>query len=159
MGVSMQLSVPRPALLRGALIATGVAVVAMAGVAVAANPTVSKGTARVNGNNRSVVVNVNRETVYTLSGERVGRPSNLKCINQTCFSIWLPVKIQSNERLIKGPGVSGTLGRLQRVRARFFQVTLNNKPLYRYVGDANMKGSAKGQGIRSFGGTWSVVTP
>jgi predicted lipoprotein with Yx(FWY)xxD motif len=155
----MQLSVPRSALKRGALIATGVTVVAMSGVAVAASPTVSKGTARVNGNNRSVVVNVNGQTVYTLSGEHVGRPSNLKCINQTCFSIWLPVKIQSNERLIKGPGVSGTLGRLQRVRARFFQVTLNNKPLYRYVGDANQKGSAKGQGIRSFGGTWSVVSP
>ena len=46
----------------------------MAGVAVAANPTVSKGTARVNGNNRSVVVNVNGQTVYTLSGEHVGRP-------------------------------------------------------------------------------------
>jgi predicted lipoprotein with Yx(FWY)xxD motif len=159
MGVSMQSSVLRPALFkRGALLAAGLTV-AVAGVAVAANPTVSKGTARVNGNNRSVVINVNGQTVYTLSGEHVGRPSNLKCINQTCFSIWLPVKIQSNERLIKGPGVSGTLGRLQRVRARFFQVTLNNKPLYRYVGDANTKGSAKGQGIRSFGGTWSVVNP
>jgi predicted lipoprotein with Yx(FWY)xxD motif len=155
----MQSSVLRPALFkRGALIATGLTV-AIAGVAVAANPTVSKGTARVNGNNRSVVVNVNGETVYTLSGEHVGRPSNLKCINQTCFSIWYPVKIGANDRLSKGPGVSGTLGKLQRVRARFYQVTLNNKPLYRYVGDNNVKGSAKGQGIRSFGGTWSVVSP
>ena len=159
MGVSMQ-SVLRPALLkRGAVIATGLTV-AVAGVAIAANPpTVSKGTARVNGNNRSVVVNVNGQTVYTLSGEHVGRPSNLKCVNQTCFSIWLPVKTSANERLTKGPGVSGTLGKLQRVRARFYQVTLNNKPLYRYVGDNNTKGSAKGQGIRSFGGTWGVVSP
>jgi predicted lipoprotein with Yx(FWY)xxD motif len=157
----MQSSVLRPALVkRGALIATGLTV-AVAGIAVADNPppTVSKATARVNGNNRSVVVNVWGQTVYTLSGEHVGRPSNLKCINQACFSIWLPVKTDANARLTKGPGVSGTLGKLQRVRARFYQVTLNSKPLYRYVGDNNTKGSAKGQGIRSFGGTWSVVSP
>ncbi len=159
MGVSMQSSVLRPALFkRAALLATGLTL-AMAGVAVAANPTVSKGTARVNGNNRSVVVNVNGQTVYTLSGERVGNPTVLKCINQTCFSIWLPVRTNANERLTKGPGVSGNVGRLRRVRANFYQVTLNGKPLYRYVGDANTKGNAKGQGIRSFGGTWSVVNP
>ena len=90
------------------------------------------------------------------SGERIG---NLKCINQTCFAIWLPYKVGSNERLTKGPGVNGTLSKLQRVRARFFQVMLNGRPLYRYVGDNNTKGSAKGQNIRSFGGTWSAVTP
>ena len=70
-----------------------------------------------------------------------------------------PLKTTVNERLTKGPGVNGTLGRLQRVRARFYQVMLNGKPLYRYVGDRNTKGSARGNGIRSFGGTWSVVNP
>ena len=141
---------------RGALITTGIAVVAVAGAAVAAAPTVMKGTARVSGQTKTVVVNNNGQTLYALSGERIG---NLKCINQTCFAIWLPYKVGSNERLTKGPGVNGTLSKLQRVRARFFQVMLNGRPLYRYVGDNNTKGSAKGQNIRSFGGTWSAVTP
>jgi predicted lipoprotein with Yx(FWY)xxD motif len=159
MGVSMQSSVLRPALFkRGALIATG-ATLAIAGVAVAAGPTVMKGTARVNGNDRSVVVNTNGQTAYTLSGEQVGPRTTLKCLNQSCFAIWIPVKTTANERLTKGAGVNGNLGRLRRVRANFFQVTLNGKPLYRFVGDSNTKGNAKGQGIRSFGGTWSVVNP
>jgi predicted lipoprotein with Yx(FWY)xxD motif len=144
---------------RSALIATGVTVVAMAGTAVAADPTVMKGTARVNGNNKSVVVSSTGQTLYTLSGEHVGNPTTLKCINQSCFGIWVPLKTTPGERLTKGPGVIGTLGKLQRVRARFYQVTLNGKPLYRFVGDSNTKGNAKGQGIRSFGGTWSVIAP
>jgi predicted lipoprotein with Yx(FWY)xxD motif len=36
---------------------------------------------------------------------------------------------------------------------------LDGHPLYRYAGDNNTKGNAKGEGIRSFGGTWHVVTP
>jgi predicted lipoprotein with Yx(FWY)xxD motif len=141
---------------RGTLIATGAAAVAVAGAAVAADPTVMKGTARVNGSNKSVVVNSSRQTLYALSDERVG---NLKCLNQGCFAIWPPVKVGANDRLTKGAGVSGTLSKLRRVRGGFYQVMLNGKPLYRYAGDNNTKGSAKGQGIRSFGGTWSVVTP
>ena len=144
---------------RSALVATGVSVVTMAGVAVAADPTVMKGTARVGNSNRSVVVSSTSQTLYALSGESVGRVTTLKCINQSCFAIWVPLKTTVNERLTKGPGVNGTLGRLQRVRARFYQVMLNGKPLYRYVGDRNTKGSARGNGIRSFGGTWSVVNP
>jgi predicted lipoprotein with Yx(FWY)xxD motif len=144
---------------RSALIATGVTVIAMAGTAVAADPTVMKGTARVGNSNRSVVVSSTRQTLYTLSGEQVGRVTALKCINQSCFAIWLPLKTTANAPLTRGAGVNGTLGKLQRVRARFYQVTLNGKPLYRFVGDSNTKGNAKGQGIRSFGGTWSVINP
>jgi predicted lipoprotein with Yx(FWY)xxD motif len=160
MGLSHQSSVRRTApRTRSALIATGIAVVAMAGAAVAADPTVMKGSARISGQTKSVVVNSAGQTLYTLSGEQVGRHSTLKCINQTCFGTWLPYKVTANQSLSKGAGVRGTLSKLQRVRARFYQVTLNGRPLYRYAGDNNTKGSARGQGIRSFGGTWQVVTP
>ena len=65
----------------------------------------------------------------------------------------------ANQSLTRGAGVTGALSKLQRVRARFFQVMLGGRPLYRYAGDNNSKGSAKGQGVRSFGGTWGVVSP
>ena len=139
-----------------ALVATGVVVGAMAAIAIAATPTAMKGTARVSGKSRSVVVDSRGQTLYAVSGERVG---NLKCINQTCFSTWLPYKVMANQSLTRGAGVTGTLSKLQRVRARFFQVMLGGRPLYRYAGDNNSKGSAKGQGVRSFGGTWGVVSP
>jgi len=139
-----------------ALVATGVVVGAMAAIAIAATPTAMKGTARVSGKSRSVVVDSRGQTLYAVSGERVG---NLKCINQTCFSTWLPYKVMANQSLTRGAGVTGALSKLQRVRARFFQVMLGGRPLYRYAGDNNSKGSAKGQGIRSFGGTWGVVSP
>jgi predicted lipoprotein with Yx(FWY)xxD motif len=38
-------------------------------------------------------------------------------------------------------------------------VTLNGRPLYTFALDKGKKGSAKGEGIVAFGGTWHVVTP
>ena len=135
----------------------GLAVASAGGIALAATPpTVMKGTARVGSTNKSVVVSGTGQTLYALSDERVG---NLKCLTQACFAVWLPLKVGANDRLTKGPGVSGTLSKLRRVRGGFYQVMLNGKPLYRYSGDNNTKGNAKGEGVRSYGGTWRVVTP
>jgi predicted lipoprotein with Yx(FWY)xxD motif len=157
MGVSMQSFVKRVAAHRvSAAVATGVSVIAIAGVAVAADPTVMKGSARVGGKTKAVVVSSAGQTLYTLSDERVG---NLKCLTKGCFAVWPPVKVGANDKLTKGPGVSGNLSKLRRVKGGFYQVMLNGKPLYRFSGDNNTKGSAKGDGIRSYGGTWRVVTP
>ena len=60
--------------------------------------------------------------------------------------------------LTKARGISGTLSRLKRVRGGFTQLMLNGHPVYRYNGDSS-KGQGNGEGIRSFGGTWHVVTP
>jgi predicted lipoprotein with Yx(FWY)xxD motif len=158
MGVSMQSCVSRFALSKRTVpVMAGLAVASAAGIALAAAPpTVMKGTARVSGNNKSVVVSGTGQTVYELSDERVG---NLKCLTQACFGVWPPLKVGANETMNKGPGVSGTLSKLRRVRGGFYQVMLNGHPLYRYAGDSNTKGSAKGQGIRSYGGTWRVISP
>jgi predicted lipoprotein with Yx(FWY)xxD motif len=51
--------------------------------------------------------------------------------------------------------VPGPLSILQRVKGNLFQVMLDRHPLYYYAGDKI--GTAKGQGIKSFGGTWHVV--
>ena len=141
------------------IIGVGWAVVALslAGVALASSPTLLQtGKSSVKGAQKTVVVDTRGMTLYTLSDERVG---NLKCLTQACFGFWPPYKVSATEPLTKARGISGTLGRLRRVKGRFYQLMLNGHPLYRYSGDQNKKGSAKGEGIKSYGGTWHVATP
>lgn len=138
------------------LLAVSVAALAVAGAAIAASgPTLQIGRAKVKGQTRNVVITQAGLTLYTLSGERVG---NLKCLNNSCFMFWPPYKVPATGTLTKARGINGTLSRLKRVRGGFYQLMLNGHPVYRYNGD-NRKGEANGEGIRSFGGTWSVVTP
>ena len=137
-----------------ALVLAVVAVALMAGIAVAASTTVGSGKVKVNGKSKTVVVNTQGVTLYTLSGERVG---NLKCESSTCFGLWPPYKVSATARLTKAKGVKGALSKLQRVKGKFFQVMLDGHPLYRFASDNNKKGSALGEGFKSFGGTWHVV--
>ena len=144
---------------RTKLLAISVAVLAslsITAVAVAAGTTLSTGRANVRGKTRTVVVNSAGVTLYALSGER---PPKLKCINSACFKFWLPYKVSATAKLTKSKGISGTVGRLHRIKAKFYQVMLNGRPLYAFVGDNGKRGSAKGDGIKAFGGTWSVVSP
>ena len=96
-------------------------------------------------------------TLYTLSGESVGRVTHLKCVNNSCFKVWPPLKTTASAKLTKASGVNGTLGKLQRVKGKFYQVTLDGHPLYTFAPDQGKKGSAKGEGVKAFGGTWNVV--
>lgn len=98
-----------------------------------------------------VVISTGR-AVYELSGDSKRTP---KCTKASgCFSFWPPVTVPSKSSLSKGPGVPGTLGTWS--RNGFIQVTLNGHPLYTFALDTK-SADATGQGIRSFGGTWSVV--
>jgi len=126
----------------------------MAGIAVAASTTVGAGKVKVKGKSKTVVVDAQGVTLYALSGERVG---HLKCVSSTCFGRWLPYKVSATAKLTTAKGVSGALSKLQRVKGKFFQVMLNGHPLYRFATDNNKKGSALGEGKKSFGGTWHVV--
>jgi predicted lipoprotein with Yx(FWY)xxD motif len=109
----------------------------------------------VSGKPESVVVDRAGVTIYELGGESL---VHLKCTTTACLKLWPPVEVRSaSVRPPKAAGVPGTLSILRRVRGHFFQVMLDRHPLYLYSGDANKKGSAKGQGIKSFGGTWHVV--
>lgn len=108
----------------------------------------------VAGKSMKIVVDRRGDTIYELGGESLGR---LKCISRACLAYWPPVMVRSaSARPPKGPGVPGRLTILRRVRARLFQVMLNNHPLYFFSGDTKI-GDAKGQGIKSFGGTWHVI--
>lgn len=135
------------------------AVAAMSAVAVAESITLSTGKASIKGKTTTVLVNSTGVTLYTLSGESVGKVTRLKCISSTCFKAWPPYKTTRTAKLTKIAGIKGTIGRLRRVKAGFYQVTLNGHPLYTFALDKGKKGSAKGEGVVAFGGTWHVVTP
>jgi predicted lipoprotein with Yx(FWY)xxD motif len=133
------------------------AIASMTGIAVAAGATLGTGTAQLSGKSKKVVVDSRGVTLYTLSGESVGRVTRLKCVNSSCFKVWPPLKTTASAKLTKASGVNGTPGKLRRVKGKFYQVTLDGHPLYAFAADQAKKGSAKGEGVRAFGGTWHVV--
>jgi predicted lipoprotein with Yx(FWY)xxD motif len=127
------------------------------GIAVAAGTTLGTGTAKVSRKSKKVVVDSRGETLYTLSGESVGHVTHLKCVTSSCFKVWLPLKTTASAKLTKASGVKGALGKLHRINGKFYQVTLDGHPLYTFAPDKGKKGSAKGEGVKAFGGTWHVV--
>jgi predicted lipoprotein with Yx(FWY)xxD motif len=137
----------------GVLIAA-LAIASMSAVAIAATTTLATGKASVHGTTKTVVVNAHGVTLYTLSGES---RTSLKCTSSMCLMFWPPDKVTAGTKLIKTSAVHGTIGKLH--RAGFYQVTLNGHPLYAFMGDGGKRGSAMGDGISAFGGTWHVVSP
>jgi len=148
---------PRVRLPRSKLIAIGVAVVAFASipaVAVAASATLGTGKVKISGKSRTVVVDSGGVTLYTLSGENA---RHLKCVSNACFKFWPPYKVSAAAKLTKAKGVRGSLSKLHRAKGNFYQVMLNGHPLYRFAPDRGIRGSAMGEGVVAFGGTWHVV--
>jgi predicted lipoprotein with Yx(FWY)xxD motif len=108
----------------------------------------------VKGKQQSVVVNGQGQTLYALGGESLAK---LKCISAACLKTWPALKVPSaSTKVTVGKGVPGKATILTRVKAKLFQVMLDNHPLYTYSGDSGS--SAKGQGINSYGGSWHVIT-
>jgi predicted lipoprotein with Yx(FWY)xxD motif len=104
---------------------------------------------------KTIAVDSRGVTVYELSPETTHR---LLCTKaKGCFAFWPPLKVKSaTTKLTAAPGIQGKLGILH--RNGIFQVTLAGHPLYHFAPDKSKSGSATGQGIHSFGGTWHVVT-
>jgi predicted lipoprotein with Yx(FWY)xxD motif len=135
--------------------ATSVILLLATGAAAATVPSLGVAKRTVNGKSSTIVVDGHGVTVYALGGESL---ANLKCINQTCFKVWTPLKVSSaTARPRVAAGVLGTVSIMHRVKGRFFQVMLDRHPLYYFSGDKGKPGSTKGQGINSFGGAWHVV--
>ncbi len=150
---------PHTRLRRAAIWTTAVAAgLTVAGIAVAKTFTLqeAKGAKVTNQagktSHQNIVVISTGHAVYMLSGDSKSHPECTKA--NSCFTFWPPVTVPSKSSLSKGPGVSGTLGTWS--RNGFIQVTLNGHPLYTYIGDST-KDWATGQGVMSFGGTWSAV--
>jgi len=143
--------------LRGslALLVVAVACFAIAGVTGLAlartTPTLSRAKNSTIG--KTIVVDSRGLTVYELSPETT---HHLLCTKaKGCFKVWPPVTVPTAKTKITASGVNGKLGTLH--RNGFFQLTLGGRPLYHFFLDASKRGSAKGQGIHSFGGSWHVV--
>mgnify|MGYP001319081556 CR=1 FL=1 len=102
---------------------------------------------------KSVVVNSRGRTLYILAPETVKR---LLCTG-SCLSAWVPLRTGKSTKLTAGKGVKGKLGRFSRGGGSY-QVTLRGLPLYTYVGDSGA-GTATGNGLKSFGGTWRILRP
>ncbi len=134
----------------------GVGVATWAGLASAKSPTTLSIAKNVPVKSAidNVVVNLHGVTVYTLSGESA---RHLKCTKaNTCLDFWFPVKASSAKaKLSAAQGIKGKLGKLH--RNGVYQVTLGGRPLYTFIKDHAKQGSATGEGIVSFGGTWHVI--
>jgi predicted lipoprotein with Yx(FWY)xxD motif len=100
----------------------------------------------------TIVVNSRGRTVYELQPETV---HHLLCARSDCTIVWPIVAAPATGKLSAGPGVKGRLGRLR--RGKRFQLTLDGRPLYTFLGDTG-RGQTHGDNIESFNGKWHVVT-
>jgi predicted lipoprotein with Yx(FWY)xxD motif len=144
-----------------ALVVAGLAVVAVAGIAVAKSFTLKVGTNEKVSNitkpggtskTESIVVDSKGRALYTLSGDSA---SHKKCLDKSCRANWPPLTVSSAKAKVSAAkGVKGKLGVAH--RGGIFQVTLGGHPLYTFIVDKS-KGKAVGDGVVAFGGTWHVV--
>lgn len=115
----------------------------------ASRATLHPAVVRVGSRRATIVVTAADKPVYLLTGDRVGHP---QCTSRACLGVW--------------PAVTATHPSTSEVSAKLSiwrhdglrQLTLNGHPLYTYAGDSR-SGSAAGEGLVSFGGTWLVLSP
>jgi predicted lipoprotein with Yx(FWY)xxD motif len=96
-----------------------------------------------------ILANTNDETIYAFSRDK-GTTSSC---DATCAQVWKPF----TGRIARAAfGLSQTLiGWITRSDGSS-QLTYNGIPLYTYSGDT-APGQANGEGLRAYGGSWSVV--
>jgi predicted lipoprotein with Yx(FWY)xxD motif len=137
-----------------------VVAVALAGIAMARSNTLSvaKGAKVTNTKmvttTETVAVNSKGRVVYELVPETIHHP--LCLTTNMCLKFWFPVTVpNASTKPVVAKGIKGKLGIWH--RNGFFQVTLAGHPLYTFKFDT-AKDNATGEGIKSFHGTWHVIT-
>ncbi|MGH9076838.1 MAG: COG4315 family predicted lipoprotein [Acidimicrobiales bacterium] len=107
----------------------------------------------------SVLVDGGGRTLYLLSSEAGGK---LTCTDASgCTNVWPDTELPDGvTHGVAGAGVSASsLGTVTSPDGKLYLVYGPSKwPLYTFSGDS-APGQANGQGIHSFGGTWSAVSP
>jgi predicted lipoprotein with Yx(FWY)xxD motif len=105
----------------------------------------------------TVLVNGNGQTLYLLSSEQGGK---LTCTDANgCTKVWPDTELPSGKTAgIAGTGVQASLLSTVKTADGKLYLTYNTFPLYTFTGDTKT-GTAAGQGITSFGGTWAAITP
>ena len=104
----------------------------------------------------TVLVNGNGQTLYLLSSEQGGK---ITCTDDNgCTKVWPDTELPSGKTAgIAGTGVQASLLSTVKAADGKLYLTYNTFPLYTFTGDTKT-GTAAGQGITSFGGTWSAIT-
>ena len=105
----------------------------------------------------TVLVNGNGQTLYLLSSEQGGK---LTCTDDNgCTKVWPDTELPSGKTAgIAGAGVQASLLSTVKTADGKLYLTYNTFPLYTFTGDTKT-GTAAGQAITSFGGTWAAITP
>ncbi|MGH9116053.1 MAG: COG4315 family predicted lipoprotein [Acidimicrobiales bacterium] len=105
----------------------------------------------------TVLVDGKGRTLYLLSSEKGG---HITCTaSNGCTTYWPPVVLPSGaSHGVAGSGIDASKLGTATDSTGAIHVTYGGWPLYEYAGDSG-PGSAKGQGVNSFGGTWAAVTP
>jgi predicted lipoprotein with Yx(FWY)xxD motif len=103
----------------------------------------------------TVLVNQQGRTLYMLTTEKGGK---ITCTASSgCLHAWPEINLPSGTKAAKaGTGVKSSLLGTVKGGAGKTEVTYNGWPLYTFIGDSSA-GSATGQGITNFGGTWYVL--
>jgi predicted lipoprotein with Yx(FWY)xxD motif len=103
----------------------------------------------------TVLVNGQGQTLYMLTSEKGGKDTCTQA--NGCTQAWPETLLSKGATTAKaGSGVqSALLGTAKDARGNL-EVTYNHWRLYTFSGDSG-PGAAKGQGLRSFGGTWYVL--
>ena len=115
---------------------------AVVGSALAANNERVVSTAKSASLGKTVLVNLQGRTLYSLSVERKGK---FICTDKTCLSFWHPLVVKAGVT----PTGAKSLGTVRRPDGRR-QVTYRGGPLYTFSGDHH-RGDAKGEGFKDVG--------
>ncbi|WP_099024561.1 COG4315 family predicted lipoprotein [Mycolicibacterium palauense] len=100
----------------------------------------------------TIIVDGSDRTLYVFSGDTA---ENATCYD-ACADTWMPLLSTGNPA--GGIGIDTTATGTVTRRDGSVQVAYHGHPLYRYAGDT-APGQIDGQGLRVFGGVWSVLTP
>jgi predicted lipoprotein with Yx(FWY)xxD motif len=91
-------------------------------------------------------------TIYLLTADN---PTFSNCTSFVCNTVWPPVLATGGG--VAGPGVQQSLLGTIPLPDGTQQVTYAGHPLYTYIGDRK-PAQTSGQGIKSFGGIWWVLS-
>lgn len=100
---------------------------------------------------RQVLVDAKGQAVYLLTGDST---AHALCTSASCLSAWPAVTVSARAPKL-GSGVHAKLSVW--VHKGLRQLVLDGHPLYLFAGDGSV-GTANGEGIKSFGGTWLLLT-
>lgn len=119
-----------------------------------ANPATKFSTANISGLG-SVVVDGRGRTVYILTS---GGHTNVPCTaSNGCTKLWPTLPLPAGTSATAGTGVKASLLGTKKLSDGKSYPTYNGWLIYEYAGDPGPD-QAKGQRIKSFGGTWYVLS-